>query len=109
MLEFLKSYLVLFLFLLTSAYISKYIHSIYVIGYKQLTLIICLQHFCNYKGDEFRTAHTTLGELHSVIPSNVHFMPLTATAIHTTLEIVKKQLSLNDPVIVGILSNRPND
>jgi len=35
-------------------------------------------------------------------------MALTATATQATFEIIEEQLSLNNPVIVGISPNRPN-
>ena len=61
-----------------------------------------------YRGDQFRTAYASLGDLRSIIPSNVNFMALTATATHATFEIVKERLSLHNPIVIGVSPNRPD-
>ena len=61
-----------------------------------------------FRGDDFRTAYASLGELRSIVSSNVCFMALTATATRATFEIIIERLSLNNPVVVGISPNRPN-
>jgi len=55
----------------------------------------------------FRTAYASLGELRSIIPSDVNIMALTATATHGTFEIVKERLSLHEPIVVGVSPDRP--
>lgn len=64
--------------------------------------------FCLYRGDEFRTAFASIGELRSIIPSNVNIIAVTATATRETFEAVKYRLSLQEPVVVGISPDRPN-
>ena len=64
--------------------------------------------FCLSRGDEFRIAFASIGELRSLIPSNINVIAVTATATLETFEAVKYRLSLQEPVIVGISSNRPN-
>ena len=60
------------------------------------------------QGDQFRTAYASLGDLCSIIPSDVNFMALTATATHATFEIVKERLSLRNPIVIGVSPNRPD-
>ena len=60
------------------------------------------------RGDKFRTAYASLGELRSIIPANVNIMALTATATLSTFEIVKERLSLQEPIVIGLSPNRPN-
>ena len=55
--------------------------------------------FC--RGDEFRTAFAHLGEMRSIIPSDVNVLALTATASKATLAAVTKRLSLSDLIIVA--------
>jgi len=61
-----------------------------------------------YRGDQFRVAFASLGELRSIIPSNVNIVALTATATRATLEAVTERLALRNPEIVGSSPNRPN-
>lgn len=64
--------------------------------------------FCFSRGDEFHTVFASIGELRSIIPSNVNIVAVTATATFATFEAVKYRLSLQEPVIVGISPNRSN-
>ena len=59
-------------------------------------------------GDSFRRAFAIIGEVRSIIPSHVNITALTATATKETLEVVKCRLSLVNPVIIGLSTNRPN-
>lgn len=61
-----------------------------------------------YRGDQFRTAYATLGDLCSIISSNVNIMALTATATWATFEIVKERLSLHNPIVIGVSPDRPD-
>ena len=61
-----------------------------------------------FRGDDFRTAYTFLGELRSIIPGNVNIMALAATATLSTFEIVKERLSLWEPIVSEVSPNRPN-
>lgn len=60
------------------------------------------------RGDKFRQAFATIGELRSIIPSCVHLIALTATATKETLQVVTARLSLEKPVVIGISPNRSN-
>ena len=60
------------------------------------------------RGDQFRQAFATIGELRSIIPSCVHLIALTATATKETLQVVTSRLSLQNPVVVGTSPNRSN-
>lgn len=61
----------------------------------------------NNRGDQFCTVYASLGELRSIIPSNINIMALTATATHATFEVVKERLSLNNPIVIGESPDRP--
>ena len=65
---------------------------------------------CNYfyRGDDFRVAFSQLGELRSIIPSNVHVLALRATATSETLAVVTRRLSLHNPVVLGLPPDRCN-
>ena len=61
-----------------------------------------------FRGDDFRTAYASLGELCSIIPGNMNIIALTATATLSTFEIVKERLSLRELIVIGVSPNRPN-
>ena len=63
---------------------------------------------CVHRGDKFRTAFAQLGQLRSIIPSNVKVMCLTATATYGTFNAVCKHLSLVNPIIIGCPPHRDN-
>ena len=61
-----------------------------------------------YRGDEFRIAFASIGEVRCLIPSNVNIIALTATATLDTFHVVSQRLSLFKPVIVAVSPNRKN-
>lgn len=67
-------------------------------------VLICVA----YRGDKFRIQFAYLGEIRSIIPSDVNILALTATASHTTFTTVCKRLSLINPILIGCSPQRPN-
>ena len=61
-----------------------------------------------YRGDKFRTAFASIGEVRCLIPSDVNIIALTATATLDTFHVVSQRLSLYKPVIVAMSPNRVN-
>lgn len=59
-------------------------------------------------GDSLHRAYTIMGEVRSIIPSHINIMALTATATKKILKVVKSDLSLDNPVFIGLSPNRPN-
>ena len=55
-----------------------------------------------YRGDKFRTAFASIGEVRCLIPSDVNIIALTATATLSTFHVVSQRLSLHNPVIVAV-------
>lgn len=66
-----------------------------------VALVVDEAHCVKTWGDDFRRAFSEIGNLRSLIPSNVNVLALTATATHNTFKVVAERLSLKDPVIVG--------
>ena len=62
----------------------------------------------NNRGDSFRVAYSQLGDIRSLLPSNIHIIALTATATKETLKVVSNRLSLESPVLVGCPPDRKN-
>ena len=60
------------------------------------------------RGKDFRRKFAEIGSIHSLIPSSVKILALTATATRDTLDCVSHSLSLEDPKIIGLPPNRPN-
>ena len=61
-----------------------------------------------YRGDTFRKAFTELGEIRSLIPSQVRVMTLTATATKATRHAVCHLLGMQSPHLVYKVPNRTN-
>jgi len=61
-----------------------------------------------FRGDDFRTEFSKIGELRSLIPTSVNIMALTATATTEVLKAVTERLSLDNPVVVGLTPNQPH-
>ena len=60
-------------------------------------------------GDQFRISFSKIGNLRSIVPSNVNIMALTATATHETYTKCVEQDGndrLTDPVLVSIPPER---
>ena len=66
----------------------------------------CIVYFC--RGDTFRTAFASIGEVRCLIPSNINIIALTATATLETFHVISRRLSLFKPVTVAISPNRMN-
>ena len=61
-----------------------------------------------FRGDDFRKAFATIGELRCLIPDSVKMLALTATATQITFNVVVKRLSLQDPVTIALSPCRSN-
>ena len=62
--------------------------------------------FC--RGDDFRITFKQLGELRSIVPSNVTMMALTATATRSLRHDVCCILGMINPYVVEVSPNKPN-
>lgn len=60
------------------------------------------------RGDTFRTAFASIGEVRCLIPSSINIIALTATATLETFHTVCQRLSLFKPVTVAVSPNRMN-
>ena len=63
---------------------------------------MCLLLFRLYRGDSFRKDFSRIGNVRSLLPSNVRIMALTATATADTRKQVVSQLCMEDPAIVYV-------
>ena len=70
--------------------------------YKEKLVCIALYeaHCIKVWGAKFRPTFAEIGNLRSIIPSNVKLIALTATATSETYHVVVHQLALVDPVLV---------
>lgn len=75
---------------------------------KLVGLVVDEAHCVRTWGDEFRTVFAQIGELRSLIPAEVNIMALTATTTSSTLTIVSRRLSLDNPVVVALPPNKDN-
>ena len=66
--------------------------------YFTVNLIIMVNLFS--RRDQFRTAFAHLGDIRSILSSNVNILSLTATATTATFNAVCKQLSISNPVVL---------
>ena len=74
--------------------------------YWNFTITICC--IVTHRGDDFRVAFSTIRDVRSLIPDNVHIIALTATVTNNSFHIITEQLFLKDPVVVRIKPNQPN-
>lgn len=65
-------------------------------------------YFANIIGVTVLVLLAHLGDIRSLLPSNVNIMALTATATNETYKAVCDRLSLKHPILVGIPPNSPN-
>ena len=72
--------------------------------YNYFVLCTCLF----VRGDTFRKAFFEIGTLRSLIPKSVNVMALTATATNRTISVVTSHLAMDDPVIIGLNTDRSN-
>ena len=75
---------------------------------KLAALVIDEAHCVKFWGDQFRQTFALIGDLRSLIPSNVKLLALTATATIETYQCVVKRLSMDNPVLVSISPERSN-
>ena len=61
-----------------------------------------------FRGEYFRQEFRNLGEVRSLIPSNIHIMAMTATATTTTRNQVIAILGLVNPVVVAVSPDKSN-
>jgi len=57
-------------------------------------------------GDSFHVAFAQIGDLRSVLPQRVHVLALIATTTKDPFKTVKKKLSLENPLKVGVPPDR---
>lgn len=69
---------------------------------------LLLIHFVNCRGDTFRREFSRIGELRSIVSSNVNMMALTATASRSLRRDVMKQLGMRNSLVVCVSPNKPN-
>ena len=75
---------------------------------KLAALVIDEAHCVKFWGDQFRQTFALIGDLRSLIQSNVKLLALTATATIETYQCVVKRLSMDNPVLVSISPERSN-
>ena len=59
-------------------------------------------------GDQFRKTFSKIGELRSLLPTNVGVIALTATATMETYSVTVSRLGMKDPVLVSVSPERSN-
>ena len=67
---------------------------------------LCVFFFC--RGDSFRREFARIGEIRSIVPSNVKVMALTTTATALTRKVVISRLCMNDPFIIYVPPTKTN-
>ena len=72
---------------------------------KQISLC-CVLLIC--RGDQFRREFSRIGELRSIIPSNVNMMALTATASNSLRRQVMKTLGMRNASVISVPQNKNN-
>jgi len=60
------------------------------------------------RGDDFCTAFSSIGDVRSLVPDNVHIVALTATVTVESFSTIAERLSLKSPALIGIKPNQPN-
>ena len=60
------------------------------------------------RGDQFRREFSRIGELRSIISSNVNMMALTATASNSLRRQVMKTLGMRNAAIISVPPNKNN-
>lgn len=75
---------------------------------KLIALVVDEAHCIKLWGEQFRRTFSVIGNLRSIVPSNVNVMALTATATIDTYQCALKQLSMTDPVLVSLPPDRGN-
>ena len=76
----------------------------WLVKYNYFVLCTCLF----VRGDTFRKAFFEIGTLQSLIPKSVNVTALTATATNRTISVVTSHLAMDDPVIIGLNTDRSN-
>ena len=61
-----------------------------------------------YRGDEFRNKFSRLGEVRSILPSNVNVLALTATAPRGMRIDIQKAPGMADPLVITSSPDKPN-
>ena len=67
--------------------------------------MICLY---KYRGDDFRVEFSRIGELRSILPTNVNVMALTVTATISIRLSVMKLLGMREPTVIQISPEQNN-
>ena len=61
-----------------------------------------------HRGDDFRKEYSKLGEMSSILSTDVHTMALTATATKTLRTDIIKVLGMKSPVVVTVNPDKAN-
>lgn len=69
---------------------------------KLVALVVDEAHCIKLWGDQFRKAFSKIGNLRSLIPSNVNVMALTATATTETYQCAIQCLSMTNPALIAL-------
>ena len=75
---------------------------------KHAYTVLRISFVSSYRGETFRRAFFEIGTLRSLIPKSVNVMALTATATNQTISIVTSRLAMDDPMIIGLNTDRSN-
>ena len=75
---------------------------------KHTDTVLCMSFVLLHRGETFRRAFFEIGTLRSLIPKSVNVMALTATATSQTISIVTSHLAMDNPVIIGLNTDRSN-
>lgn len=64
--------------------------------------------YVHFREEDFRLVFSQIGDLHSLIPDNVHVLATTTTATDEVYDTVVKRLSMRDPAVIGLSPSRDN-
>lgn len=73
-----------------------------------VALVIDEAHCVQTWGESFRIAFAEIGNLRSIIPSEVNIMALTATVTQKTFKTILERLALRNPKIISVSPQRDN-
>lgn len=71
-------------------------------------MVIDEAHCVKLWGSQFRPVFSQIGDLRSIIPTNVNVMALTATATTETFHVVSNKLAMVKPVLISLPPYREN-
>ena len=75
---------------------------------KVVAVVVDEAHCVKLWGDKFRPVFAEVGDVRSLVPSNVRMMALTATATTETFYVVTNRLAMQSPCLVSLPPHRDN-